>query len=528
MSRGPGKRLTAVEAALAGRRRWYWPFGILLTLALLIGLVAMVLGPILYLRYGRANESSPHLADAAEHFKYGSIGSEVSSGIPYWAWQALPRLFPEEFARRTDYAAFGFLYERDGEGRQRDLPIGVSRRRARGVDMVWFNCAVCHAGTWRSSASSRPHIVPGMPSNNLEFGGFVRFLLGTAARDPRMTPTRVVAAAEQAGADFGPVERQVWLNVVGPALREGLLQRSHLLMPLLDVQGPWGPGRVDTFNPYKMLQLGMHVSRLGASERNGVSDFPSIFLQRPREGMQLHWDGNNTSLMERNLSAAIGAGVTPETAQIDEIRRVSDWLLDLRPPPSPHRPDPAAVARGRGVYMRDCAACHGYQNGRDYAFLGQWLGRVTPIAAVGTDRARLDSYTEPFRDEQLRNIFSGTPYAFRHFRKTDGYANQPLDGLWLRAPYLHNGSVPTLAALLEPPERRPVAFLRGLDIVDFRNGGFLAPACSPGPALPPLRSGRRPVCYDTRQPGNFNGGHLYGTGLESADKADLLAYLLTF
>ena len=26
----------------------------------------------------------------------------------------------------------------------------------------------------------------------------------------------------------------------------------------------------------------------------------------------------------------------------------------------------------------------------------------------------------------------------------------PLDGLWLRAPYLHNGSVPTLRDLLEP------------------------------------------------------------------------------
>jgi mono/diheme cytochrome c family protein len=513
---------------LARRRRLLLPFGLLLVVALLVGLAALVGGGLLYRKYGRDVTESPRIADAAEHFKYGSIGSEVSSGIPYWSWQAMPRLFPDEFRGRRDYAAFGFLYERDARGRQRDLPIGVSRRRYRGVDMVWFNCAVCHTGTWRPDAASRPRIVAGMPSNNLDFGGFVGFLLGKAAADPRLTPKNLVAAAEGAGADFNPAERLLWLNVVGPTLREGLLERSHLLMPLLERQAPWGPGRVDTFNPYKMIQMRTPIHRLGESERAGVSDFPSIFLQQPREGMQLHWDGNNTSLMERNLSAAIGAGVTPDTAEIDEIRRVSDWLLNLAPPPSPHRPDAAAVARGRRVYAGQCAACHGFRGKRGYVFQGSRLGRVTPLAIVGTDRGRFDSYTEGFRQEQLRNLFKGTRYAFRHFRKTEGYANQPLDGLWLRGPYLHNGSVPTLAALLEPPARRPVAFLRGLDVVDHRHGGFLSPACNA--SLPPPQAGAtgKLLCFDTRLPGNGNGGHLWGTELAPPLKADLLAYLRTF
>jgi hypothetical protein len=527
MNAVPGRRLTAVEAALAGRRRWYWPFGMLLTLVLLVGLLVMVAGLVLFLRYGRENQSTHRFDDPAMHFKYGSIGSEASSGIPYWAWQALPRLFPEEFANRPDYAAFGFLYERDAQGRQRDLPIGVTRRRSRGVDMVWFNCAACHTGSWRPDASAPPRIVPAMPANTFDFGAFVRFLLGRAAADPRLAPPNLVRGAEAAGADFGPAERQIWLHLVAPMLREGLLQRRHRLMPLLDVQTPWGPGRVDTFNPYKMLQLQWPVHALGPSERTGVSDFPSVFLQRPRAGMQLHWDGNNTSLMERNLSAAIGAGVTPITAEIDEIRRASDWLLDLRPPPSPHRPDPLASARGRQVYTRNCAACHGYQSGRGYVFAGDRIGRVTPIEQVGTDRGRLDSYTERFRREQ-RRLFEGTPYAFRHFRKTNGYANQPLDALWLRAPYLHNGSVPTLAALLEPPARRPPVFLRGIDIIDWRRGGFVAPACNPAAVPPQVAGGRRLTCFDTRRPGNGNGGHVWGTGLPAQQKADLLAYLLTF
>ncbi len=251
--------------------------------------------------------------------------------------------------------------------------------------------------------------------------------------------------------------------------------------------------------------------------------------------MQLHWDGNNASLMERNLSAAIGAGVTPDTAEIDEIRRASNWLLDLKAPPSPHRPDFAAVGRGRTIYARanlapgtpSCASCHGYQGSSGYVFKGQLVGRVTPIGQVGTDPGRLNSYTEAFRHEQLTNLFRNSRYAFRHFKKTNGYANQPLDGLWLRGPYLHNGSVPTLAALLESPERRPVAFLRGVDLVDWRNGGFISPPCQPGDR--PLRYGPRSLpCFETRLPGNGNGGHRYGTQLSPRDKADLLAYLLTF
>ena len=180
--------------------------------------------------------------------------------------------------------------------------------------------------------------------------------------------------------------------------------------------------------------------------------------------MQLHWDGNNPSLAERNLSAALGAGVTPETVDHAAIERVAAWLGELQPPRSPHPVDPAAVERGRALYMSACAACHGYQGADRYVFAGANLGKVEPNSKLGTDPGRLDSYTEAFRQRQLAELFAGTPYQFKHFVKTDGYANLPLDGLWLRGPYLHNGAVPTLRDLLAPPAQRPVAFVRGIDV----------------------------------------------------------------
>jgi hypothetical protein len=110
-------------------------------------------------------------------------------------------------------------------------------------------------------------------------------------------------------------------------------------------------------------------------------------------------------------------------------------------------------------------------------------------------------------------------WGFRYFEKTEGYVAVPLNGLWLRGPYLHNGSVPNLRALLDPPEARPAVFWRGSDLVDTANGGFVS--TEDGDAV------RRPWRYDTVLPGNSNAGHLWGTDLLPADKDALLAYLKT-
>jgi mono/diheme cytochrome c family protein len=516
--------VTAVEEALHRRWRLLTPVYILIALIVLIGIAGAVVGVILL--WQLAQNRTPHYADIVEEFKYGSIGAEPSSGIPYRIWRALPGLFPEAFEGRQDYASFGFLYENDESGKQRDLPIGIARRVYRGVEVVWFNCATCHTGTVSRADPNDPRrtvrtTIPGMPSNNLNLYRFVRFLLDAGA-DERLSPAVLIPAINATGAKLGLIEDTIYRWYVIPVLREGLVLRHTRLLPLLAQQPPWGPGRVDTFNPYKLIQANMPLSSLGADERIGTADFPSIFHQRPREGMHLHWDGNNTSLAERNLSAALGAGVTPQTVDHDAINRIANWLLDLRPPPSPNRPAVDAVARGRDIFKRQCEGCHGYQAAQDYVFDGATVGQVEPNAKLGADPHRLNSYTEAFRAYQLANFFKGTEYQFKYFVKTNGYANLPLDGLWLRAPYLHNGSVPTLTALLEPPGRRPRAFSRGSDLSNPTNGGFEAPACTP--PSPPSDG----VCFDTGLPGNANSGHLYGTDLSEAEKSDLLAYLLTF
>ena len=189
-------------------------------------------------------------------------------------------------------------------------------------------------------------------------------------------------------------------------------------------------------------------------------DLPSLWNQRVRRGMWLHWDGNNNAVEERNKSAAIGAGATPDSldlASLDAHRAV-----DLGPPAPPFpagRIDRARAERGRAVYRTACASCHDLGGAR--------VGQVTDIEEIGTDPERLRSFT-PELAVRMNTIGEGHPWRFTHFRKTNGYANMPLDGIWLRAPYLHNGSVPTLRALLFPDER-PREFYRAYDVYDWQD-----------------------------------------------------------
>ena len=106
-----------------------------------------------------------------------------------------------------------------------------------------------------------------------------------------------------------------------------------------------------------------------------------------------------------------------------------------------------------------------------------------------------------------------------------GYVSPPLDGIWLRAPYLHNGSVPTLRDLLNPPYERPQTFHRGYDVFDPVKVGFKEPP--PRPVGPNGELYQPYFLFDTREKGNGNQGHTYGTQLSGEEKERLLEHLKT-
>jgi cytochrome c peroxidase len=173
--------------------------------------------------------------------------------------------------------------------------------------------------------------------------------------------------------------------------------------------------------------------------------------------------------------------------------------------------DAALASRGAALFQERCARCHSPQGDR--------TGRVEPIADLGTDPHRIREFIVPLQD--ALNRLGTDQWRLRRFRVQDGYVNTLLDGVWLRAPYLHNGSVPTLRDLLNPPEQRPTKFCRGGDDYDWSNLGFVSATSARGDGCPTS------YLYDTRIDGNGNQGHLYGTGLPDADKEALVEFMKT-
>jgi len=361
-------------------------------------------------------------------------------------------------------------------------------------------------------------VVLGMPAHQLDLQRFIEFTLDCTL-DNRLTQESVRGRFPS---DGGPslMERALFrLGLVDRLKIQTLAQRNRIGPILGTAAHRWGPGRVDTFNPYKAIQFNWDLNRLSDEERIGAADFPSLWNQKPRQGMNLHWDGDNDSVDERNLSAGLGAGITPATVDYAGLQRVRDWIWTLPPPKYPFGIDAGLASRGAQVYEQQCAACHADNRFRDGINSGARVGLVEPISQIGTDRHRLDSYTTVFAANQY-GLFPESPNRFTRFRKTNGYANQPLDGIWARAPYLHNGSVPTLRDLLDDPMVRPRSFYRGYDVFDQNKVGFVSDV--------PEEGGRQFFRYDVSVPGNGNGGHMYGTTLPDEDKRAIVEYLKTF
>jgi hypothetical protein len=373
----------------AGLGRWG-------TIKFVVVIVAVLLAVGLYASY-RFSPNRPAVQRSIEdHFKYGSIGSdfisltdpnEEGNGLPLTVMKVLPRMFPNHLpnpppAGPKDYTAFGFIQEE-----HHPLPIGFGTRRC-GIDLVGINCAACHVGSVRESVEKKPDIYLAMPANTVDLQAFFEFLFA-CADDPRFTPEEVLAEVEKDGPLF-PLDRQILLHAV-PQMKTGLLKRRDQLAFFLREGHPrFGPGRVDTFNPYKSIQFryAYPEDRLPPEEEIGTVDFPSIWNQKPREGMHLHWDGDNTSVRERNVSAAFGAGATKDHVDLPAIDRLMHWLMELPPPKFPF-PDPAdepKAARGQSLYVEYCFRCHSMD--------GAEVGQVVPLDEIGTDPYRLNAYTE--------------------------------------------------------------------------------------------------------------------------------------
>jgi len=477
-----------------------------------------------------------------EHYKYGSIGTEPGVSLfspvggrlpPEWIFRVLPQVC----TFMPSYEELGLIYEMEPDGangpKRKGLPVGISQRRRLGSDLIGVNCAFCHAGTYRTAPASPPVVVPGMPPQQTDVQQLFRYIF-ECVRSSDFTTDNVIREIRRAGGPSGLRDRLMYRLLI-PATRSRVAELEGKLSVLTGDRIPRpGPGRLDTLTPAKSVEVGWNLedrlARYGLKDLVGNMDFSPTWNLEQRKSMQMHWDGNLGSVHESILSAVLAVGGTPQTVDHEGLRRVANFMFALPAPTYPFRAqvDEVLADAGKVVYESGCAKCHEAK-----------AGRVTPIEELETDPYRLDTFSREFAvalPAAMNRNYARSEYRFASFRKTDGYVNVRLDGIWARAPYLHNGSVPSLRDLLQPPSCRPRAFSRGSDVYDRENLGFESwaesdPTCPPRPGgqagKPPKKApnGARLFRFDTSLPGNSNSGHLWGTDLSPDDKKALLEYL---
>jgi mono/diheme cytochrome c family protein len=237
----------------------------------------------------------------------------------------------------------------------------------------------------------------------------------------------------------------------------------------------------------------------------------------------MYYDGRTDARSVRtNMQFLLGEKSLEELKALEPtFRDIQAFLKSLKPPRYPFAIDRAKADRGKVVFEAECARCHG-----TYGPGGKYPNRIVPLKTIGTDPARAlgmsDRLVAHYNATWLGEEHPASP-------KLVGYQAPPLDGIWATAPYLHNGSVPTLALLLRSSDR-PARFRRppstGFEHYDQANVGwkFELVADPPSPGVSPLDAR---FLYDTARYGLGNGGHTFGDALGDDERADLIEYLKT-
>lgn len=252
------------------------------------------------------------------------------------------------------------------------------------------------------------------------------------------------------------------------------------------------------------------------------ADVPAWWLLRKKHAM-FHTGigrGDHARLM---MSASMLCTDSVEEAQridsyFDDVRA---YLATLRPPPYPHPINRKLADAGRDVFEAHCSECHGTYGAKE-----SYPNLIIPVEEVGTDPLLWQSTARegvPMVDWFNRSFYGQTAQLV----PGPGYVAPPLDGVWATAPYLHNGSVPTIAALLDS-RKRPTYWRRSLtrQELDTVALGWKHQVLSLGKAAQPDERLRKRV-YDTTLPGYSNQGHPFADELSDEQRRAVIEYLKT-
>ncbi|MDT6918083.1 di-heme-cytochrome C peroxidase [Pseudomonas atacamensis] len=267
--------------------------------------------------------------------------------------------------------------------------------------------------------------------------------------------------------------------------------------------------------------------------------------------------GATLNFFDANGQPLQGTARYPSSVRVRDLHAIEETLQQLKPPTWPEdlfgAIDKPLAARGRALFAENCAGCHVPRQSQEGERWVQHLHMI-PVEVIGTDPnaanniashrfdlsalqwdvnelKKMDVKLHPEPKEPLDlsqlSVAKGLAYvtafvenrAYRDAQITpeekprmDGfglpigvrekvaYKARPLAGVWATAPFLHNGSVPSIYQLLSPQDERATTFYKGTLEYDPRHLGY---------RTEPFTNG---FLFDTRISGNHNSGHEFRAG----------------
>lgn len=418
--------------------------------------------------------------DPGKGFEYLTTGDYVKGGIPYNIYVLGIGKTKQNFLNRT-----GINEKISHEYTAVTAPNGET--------LVAPNCLQCHAQVMDDK------LIVGLGNTFIDFSNNqklnVRNLEKAEAFVKTTSPRKYEAAA-----NFFHISK-----IIGPLLNtevRGVNAADRLAGVLAAHRDPVTFKWIDT----PKIQIPDEVI---------PTDVPAWWLLKKKNAMFYNGFGRGDFgrfLMASNL---LTVNDTAESREVDShMPDMLAYIYSINPPPYPNPVIPELVRKGKAVYRQNCSKCHG-----SYGPDAEYPNLLIPISSIQTDSLLCKSnYSSPQFIDWFNSSWFTTGEHPARLEPFNGYIAPPLDGIWITPPYLHNGSVPTLEALLNS-SKRPTYWSRDFSRpeLDFEKIGWK------------YKQHAEPTkhVYNTKLPGYGNHGHTYGDRLSEEERKAVIEYLKT-
>jgi hypothetical protein len=418
--------------------------------------------------------------DAAKGYQYLITGDYLKSGLPYRYFKIVNGLDNHNFLHRN--------------GKNATVPHGFNVVNNNGIDIVVPTCLQCHAQLMNDS------LVVGLGNSLLDFSKIGRGngLIKNLATGFMKT--------------FTPADYEATKDI---------MRSMTTIAPLMEteVRGVNAADRLATLlvahrNP-ETLEW-QKEALLTIPDEVIPTDVPAWWLLKKKNAMFYNGFGRGDFGKFLMLSNILTVKDTAEAREVfSHFGDVLAYIKSIEPPKYPYPIDQALADHGKNIYTTNCSKCHG-----TYGNVSSYPNLLIPESIIQTDSLLFKAnHQNPQFIEWFNKSWFAQGDLPARLVPSSGYVAPPLDGVWATAPYLHNGSVPTLESLLNSAVR-PTYWKRNFEkpSYNFQSVGW---------DYETLQEPNGKKAYNTTLKGYGNQGHYFGDHLSTNDRKALIEYLKT-